>query len=183
MTPTIFPRETRDWHALELPAWRTVALSSLATGATTGVVLRLLPAAALAAGAGAGVALLVGYLLPALLLCGVLAVHLAHFPVRRWPRHATAFVAAEVVAELLVAASLVALGREPLGSAGLAHWHDLPAIAASTAAWRVVAAGLFTALLAAVVQLVRMALARRGRHHLHVEGGHVVVDAPPVDER
>ena len=104
------------------------------------------------------------------------ALHLAHFPVRRWPARVLAFAAAEAGAEVLVSAVLVALGREPLGTTGVARWVDLPAIAAWVLAGRLLFLGGFALALAGVVQLVRVRLARRSRHQLAAAQAELVVE-------
>jgi hypothetical protein len=168
----LFPRETTHWQALELPAWRALTLSALEMGALTGLLARAFRALALTHGAAADGSVGWGYLAltlgaGAMLLCGMLTLHLANFPVRRWPARVLAFALAEASAEALASALLIALGREPLGTSGRAHWHDLPSLAATTAVLRLTTFALFAALLAAVVQLVRVTLARRGPRHLH----------------
>jgi len=187
MTPRspIFPREAFDWRGVErLPAWRALALSAVAAGALVGVPLRLFRAWALthdANGVAGGAAVSPGYLAATLgvsfvVLAGACALHLAHFPVRRWPARVLAFAAAEAGAEILVSAVLVALGREPLGTTGVAQWADLPTMAAVVIVSRLLVLGLFALVLAGIVQLVRGQLARRSRHHLAVEHGQVVAE-------
>ncbi|MDF1503608.1 hypothetical protein [Roseisolibacter sp. H3M3-2] len=172
MKAPLFPRETTHWQTLELPAWRTLTLSALEMGALTGLLARAFRALALTHGAAADGSVGWGYLAltlgaGALWLCGMLTLHLANFPVRRWPARVLAFALAEVAGEVLASALLIALGREPLGTSGRAHWHDLPSLALTTLVLRAVTFAVFAALLAAVVQLVRVTLARRGPHHLH----------------
>ncbi len=170
MKAPLFPRDTAHFPAFELPAWRTLTLSALEMGALTGVVVRAFRALALTHGAGADGSAGWGYLaatfgLGALVLCGMLTLHLANFPVRRWPARVLAFALAEVAAEALVSALLIALGREPLGTSGRAHWRDWASLAATTLIVRLAAFALFATLLAAVVQLVRVALGRRPPRH------------------
>lgn len=172
MKAPLFPRETAQWQAFDVPAWRTLTRSALEMGALTGVLVRAFRALALTHGTGADGSTGWGYLagtfaLGALVLCGMLTLHLANFPVRRWPLRVLLFALAEASAEVLVSALLIALGREPLGTTGRAHWHDLPSLAASTVVVRVAAFAVFATLLAAVVQAVRATLARRGPHQLH----------------
>lgn len=184
----LFPREPLDWRAVELPAWRTLSISAVAVGVAVGVPLRLLRAWALTHGgsghdaAGPSFGYLVAtFAVGALVLAGATTLHLAHFPVRRWPLRVLALAATIGAAEVITSAALIAVGREPLGTTGRAAWSDLPAIALSTALWRVVPLALFALLLAGVVQLVRTQLvrtqlARRSRHHLSVEHGELVAD-------
>lgn len=171
MKAPLFPRETTHWHTLELPAWRALTLSTVEMGVLTGVVVRAFRALALSHGAADGSPgwLYVGatFGLGALVLCGMLTLHLANFPVRRWPWRVLAFALVEAAAEMATSAALIAFGREPLGTSGRAHWHDLPSLAVGTLVVRLIVFAAFAALLAAVVQLVRVSLARRGPHHLH----------------
>ena len=180
----VFPRDTVDWRVVDrLPVWRTLALSAVAAGAAVGVPLRLFRAWALTHGTAGDPTASVsfGYLaatlgVSAVVLAGACALHLAHFPVRRWPARVLAFAAAEAGAEVLVSAVLVALGREPLGTTGVARWVDLPAIAGWVLAGRLLFLGGFALALAGVVQLVRVRLARRSRHQLATAQAELVVE-------
>jgi hypothetical protein len=162
--PSYFPRDTTSFAAVEISALRALSLSSLEMGALTGVLMRAFRALALTHGSGTSW-LYVGatYATGLVALFGLLALHVANFPVRRWPARVVLFVAAEVAAEMLVSAALIALGREPLGATGRATWADWPTLAARTLTFRAVAIGAFALVLAGVVQLVRLALGRR-RH-------------------
>ena len=172
MKAPLFPRDTTTWQAFELPAWRALTRSTVEMGVLTGLVVRAFRALALAHGAGpdgtpgwvyVGMTFGIG----ALMLCGMLTLHLSNFPVRRWPWRVLVFALVEVAAEMATSALLIAAGREPLGTSGRAHWHDLASMALGTLVVRLLTFALFAAVLAAVVQLVRMTLARRGPHHLH----------------
>ena len=172
MKAPLFPRDTTTWQAIELPAWRAITLSTVEMGVLTGVLVRAFRALALAHGAGPDGSpgwLYVGatFGVGALVLCGMLTLHLSNFPVRRWPWRVLAFALVEVAAEVGASALLIAAGREPLGTSGRAHWHDLPSMAMGTLVVRLLTFALFASVLAAVVQLVRVSLARRGPHHLH----------------
>ena len=172
MKAPLFPRDTTTWHAIELPAWRALTLSTIEMGVLTGVVVRAFRALVLAHGAGADgspglVYLAATFGIGALVLCGMLTLHLSNFPVRRWPWRVLAFALVEVAAEVGASALLIAAGREPLGTSGRAHWHDLASVAMGTLVVRLLTFAVFAAVLAAVVQLVRVTLARRGPHHLH----------------
>jgi hypothetical protein len=179
----LFPRETLDWRAMQLPPWRRWWVSAVAAGLTVGIPLHLFRAWALTHDVAPGpdgrpsVGYVVGiYAVRLAVLCAALSLHLAHHPVRRWARRLLAFAASEAAGELLVAVALTALGREPLGTTGRAQWGDLPAKAVIGFVLTLLALGVFTLVLAGIVQGVRTWLARRGRHHLHVEQGHLVRD-------
>jgi hypothetical protein len=168
--PSFFPRETTSFAAVEISVLRTLTLSSLEMGALTGVLLRAFRAVALTHGSATswvyvGATLVAG----AAALFGVLALHVANFPVRRWPKRVALFVLAEWGAEMATSALLIALHREPLGSTGRATWGDWPTVATRALLWRVVAVGIFAVVLAIVVQTVRSALDRRRLpRHAHV---------------
>ena len=169
MKAPLFPRDTTVWSAMELPAWRAVTLSTVETAVLTGVTVRAFRALVLTHGgridADSGWIYLAATIgLGAVLLCGMLTLHLSNFPVRRWPWRVLAFTLVETAAEMVVSAILIAVGREPLGTSGRAHWHDFGSLAASTLIVRVVALGAFAAVLALVVQLVRVSLGRRSAH-------------------
>jgi hypothetical protein len=162
--PSFFPRETHVFHALELSAWRTMSLRVVEMAALTGVLVRALRAVTLAHAQGMA-ATASAFALGAVLLLGMLTLHLANFPVRRWPWRVAAFACVETTAEMIVSAILVALGREPLGTTGRATWSDLPSMALSTFEWRIVPLAIFALVLAGVVQLVRRLLPRHAPHH------------------
>jgi hypothetical protein len=169
MKAPLFPRDTTHWPALEIPPWRAVTLSTVETALLTGVIVRAFRALMLTRGAHVDadsgwiyLAATIG--LGAFVLCGMLTLHLANFPVRRWPWRVLAFALVESAAEMAVSAALIAAGREPLGTSGRAHWHDFGSLAAGTLLVRVVALGVFAAVLALIVQLVRVSLGRRGAH-------------------
>jgi hypothetical protein len=166
MKAPLFPRDTTTWPALDLPAWRAVTLSTVEMAVLTGVVLRAFRALMLTRGtridAESGWIYLAATIgIGAFVLCAMLTLHLANFPVRRWPWRVLAFALVETAAEMAVSAALIAAGREPLGTSGRAHWHDFGSLAASTLLVRVVALGAFAAVLALIVQLVRVSLGRR----------------------
>ena len=160
--PSFFPRETTSFAAIEISALRTLSLSSLEMGVVTGLVLRAFRALVLTHGSGTSWLYLgATYATGALALFGMLALHVANFPVRRWPKRVVLFVLAEASAEMLVSALLIALGREPLGTTGRAVWADWPIMAARTLTYRTAMVGAFALVLAGVVQIVRLALGRR----------------------
>ena len=164
MRPSFFPRETHVFPALELSGWRTMSLSVAAMGAVTGVLLRGLRAVTLTRSPSTA-ATASELALGALILFGMLTLHLASFPVRRWPWRVVAFAVVVTLAEMLVSTLLVLVHYEPLGTTGRATLRDLPAMAMSTFEWRAVPLALFALVLAGVVQLVRRMLPRHVPHH------------------
>jgi cytochrome bd-type quinol oxidase subunit 1 len=172
MNAPLFPRDTTHWQTVELSTWRALTLSTVEIGVLTGFLVRAFRALAMSHGAGpdgSPGALYLGatFGIGVIVLCGMLTLHLANFPVRRWPWRVLAFALVESAAEMVASAVLIAAGREPLGTTGRAHWDDLPSLAVRTVIVRVLVFAVFAAVLAAVVQLVRRTLARRGPHHLH----------------
>ena len=166
--PSFFPRETTAFGAFELSGLRALSLSSLEMGLLTGVLLRAFRALALTHGSGTSWLYLGGtYALGTIALLGMLTLHLANFPVRRWPLRVALFILAEWAGELAVSAALVAAGREPLGATGRATWNDWPSMAMWTLTMRVALVASFALLLAGTVQLVRTLLGRRRVPHLH----------------
>ena len=160
--PSFFPRETTAFGAFDVPRWRAFTLSALAMGAATGIVLRAGRALALTHGSGTSWAYLGASLAAAVaVLLGMLALHVANFPVRRWPARVALFAAAEWAGEMATSAALVALRWEPLGTTGRATWSDLPSLALRAAITRPATLAAFALVLAAVVQLVRVLLGRR----------------------
>lgn len=172
MNAPLFPRDTTHWQTVELSAWRSLTRSTVEIALLTGLLVRAFRALVMSHGAGAdggpgALYLAATFGIGAVVLCGMLTLHLANFPVRRWPLRVLAFALVESAAEVAASALLIAIGREPLGTTGRAQWHDLPSLALRTVVVRVIVFALFAAVLAAVVQLVRRTLARRGPHHLH----------------
>jgi hypothetical protein len=175
--PSFFPRETHVFPAFELSGWRALSLSVIDMAALTGVLLRGLRAVALtrsASTAATASALVLG----AVILFGMLTIHLANFPVRRWPWRVLAFALLETATELVVSALLVLAHREPLGTTGRATWGDLPSMGLTTLEWRVVPLALFALLLAGVVQVVRRLLPRHAPAHHTAQ--HPAHEPPPA---
>jgi len=155
--PPFFPHETQELGSMEPAAFRRLSVSLLEIGLVTGVVLRLLRALAHSTSGWAYVTAWSALLLVLLLMA---TAHLANFTVRQWLWRAPAFGAVEAAGEMLASALLIALGREPLGTAR-ARFADWPGLAASTVVTRTLAVSLWALLLAAVVVIVRRVVARR----------------------
>ena len=164
MTPSFFPRETHVFHVVELSVWRTLSLSVVEMAALTGVLLRGLRAVGLSHPDLGMPYIAATFAVGAVLLFGMLTLHLANFPVRRWLWRVPAFAVLESATEMAVSALLVLGHREPLGTTGRAAWRDLPSMALATLETRLVAVVLFAAALAGIVQLVRRLLPRHAPH-------------------
>lgn len=157
-----FPRQTLTWKVEEPPAFRRLTLSLIEMALITGVILRLYRSLVLAHAADSWLYVGATAAFGALILFGMLAIHLANFPIRHWLWRAPAFAVLEVAAETVTSLALIALRREPDGTARaeMADW--LP-MATETLRTRTVFIILFALVLAGVVQAVRYALLRRER--------------------
>lgn len=159
--PPYFPQVTGTFKLEEPPAIRRFSMSIVAMALVTGVVLRLFWALVFTQGpndslvfAGAMFAVRL------IVLFGMTALHLGNYTLRHWLWRAPLFAVLEAVAESLTSLALIALQREPMGSAR-ATFADWPSMASSTLFWRVVAVAVFALILAGVVQLVRYLLLKR----------------------
>jgi hypothetical protein len=144
----------------EPAAFARLAKSLLEIALVTGIIARLYRMLVLSRAnspTNAAIALTFG----ALFLLLMASVHLSRFPIRDWLWRAPAFAAAEGVFESLASLILIAIGREPLGSNGAAHFTDWTGIAIHTVVWRVVTISLFALLLAGVVKWVRYMILRK----------------------
>ena len=155
--PAFFPHVPHDLKLEEPAAFRRLSFSLVEMAAVTGVVLRLLRALSHGA-SGWGYVVAWSALLLVLLLMAT--AHLANFTVRQWAWRAPAFGAIQAVAAMLTSLLLIAIGREPLGTAR-ATWHDWPGMAVRTLGLSLGIVSVWALLLAAVVVVVRRVMARR----------------------
>ena len=161
-----FPRSTGAWKTQEAESFRRLSLSVVEMGVITGVVLRIYRAFVLSRGANGGwLDMSLTFALGLVLLLGMSTLHLGNFPVRHWLWRAPTFAVIEALTESLTALALIALNREPLGSAR-AEFTDWPSLVSETFLWRVSAVLVFAALLAGMVQLTRFVLLTR-EHRTH----------------
>jgi hypothetical protein len=153
-----FPRDVIDWSEERLHPLRAFALRTIEPAGITGVVLRLWRTVLLSSDSALLVVL--GILAGAAFLCAMLTWHLGHYPLRRWPARALAFLLTEVTIELGMSSMLIVFRLERLGStvAGFRDWWTL---AAQTIWQRTLVVLLFTLLLALVVQFVRRVVDQR----------------------
>jgi hypothetical protein len=169
--PKFFPVHTVGVRIEEARPFRRVTFSVVEMAVITGVVLRVYRALALSV-AGSSVLLLgLSFAIGFVVLFGMATLHLGNFTVRRWAWRAPLFAAIEAAAESLTSLGLIALQREPLGSAR-ATMADWPGIVLSVFSWRVLSIVVFALLLAGVVQLARMTLGE--------ESGEVRVEERPA---
>lgn len=167
-----FPHITGTFKIEETPALRRFTMSVVEMGLVTGVVLRLGRATALTAGPNDNILFIAGAVAAGLIwLCGMATLHLGNFTLPRWLWRAPAFVMIEAIAESLTSLALIAIHREPVGSAR-ATFADWPALTASTFLWRSIAVLVYAAALAGVVQLVRYLLVRRDHREHTLEAVH-----------
>lgn len=159
--PPFFPQVTGTFRLEEPPALRRFSMSLVEMALVTGVVLRLGWALAFTQGPSDSLLFAGGvFALRFITLFGMAALHLGNFTLRHWVWRAPGFAAVEAAAESLTSLGLIALHREPLGSAR-ATFADWPSMASGTLFWRLAAVVLFSLLLAGVVQLVRYRLLKR----------------------
>jgi hypothetical protein len=167
------PTNTGAWDAYEASAVQRFSRSLAMMAIATGVVWRLCRAVLLGAGPtdsplffGSVIALEV------LVFFGMATLHIGNYTLRRWLWRVPVFAVVESLAELAISALLIALHREPYGSA-IAEWNDQPAIAATVLTSHVLALSLYGGILALVVQGIRRSM---------TAAGDVVVDDPKDDQ-
>ncbi len=150
-----FPVETQSVRIEDVRPFRRMTFSVLEMAVITALVLRVYRALALSF-AGTNVLLLgLSFAVGFVVLFGMVTLHLGNYTVRRWVWRAPLFGLIEAVVESFVSLGLIAIHREPLGStrASMADW---PGIVGSILTWRIGSIVIFSLLLAAAIQLVRM---------------------------
>jgi hypothetical protein len=167
-----FPQVTGAFRIEETPAFRRFTMSIVEMALVTGVVLRMGRALALTAGPNDNLVFIAAAVAAGLAwLCGMATLHLGNYTLTRWIWRAPTFVLIEAIAESLTSLALIALHREPLGSAR-ATFADWPAITFSTFLWRLIAVLAYAAVLAGVVQLVRYALVKHDHREHTLDAVH-----------
>ena len=166
---SLFPRHPVDWHLEEPAAFRRLSLSLVEVALLTGLMLRLLRAFAFTHGRASLLLSIGAVALWGVILVGMATAHLANFPLQRWAWRAPLFALVETAGEMATSLLLIALGREPEGTAR-AQLHDWPSMAARSLLQSELTICLWMLLLAGIVILVR----RSGM----AEG----VDAEPVTD-
>lgn len=189
--PSFFTRQATEWYLEEPAAFRKLSVSLLEMTLLAGVTLRLFRAVVLSIATPSGwLALGASFALGLVFLLGMAAAHLGNFPVHRWLWRAPAFGALTGTAEAITSLVLVAVGREPLGSAR-ATLRDWPSMAFNMVVTRTVVICLFALVLAAVVQGVRVLLVRREHrehtlravHNDQLQHDHLAPDGAASSER
>jgi hypothetical protein len=166
--PSFFPRSTIEWRLEEPDAFRRLSTSLVEMALITGVVLRVLRALAFTYGHASWLYYGLVFILGTLILLGMTTAHLANFTVRSWFWRAPLFALVEVIGEMGTSLVLIALHREPEGTAR-AEFHDWPSMALRALLQSQLTICLWALILAGVIVLVR----RRGLAR--------DVDADPLD--
>lgn len=138
----------------EPPAFRRLSLSLIEMALLTGIVLRVLRALAFTHGRASWLFYGLVFVLGTLVLLGMTTAHLANFPVRAWAWRAPLFAFVEVAGEMITSLLLIALRREPEGTAR-ADFHDWPSMALRALVQSELTICLWALLLAAAIVFVR----------------------------
>ncbi|MES2177423.1 MAG: hypothetical protein V4550_06125 [Gemmatimonadota bacterium] len=152
--PSFFPRSTIEWHVEEPPAFRRLSLSLVEMALLTGIVLRLIRAFAFTYGHASWLYYGLVFVVGTLIVLGMTTAHLANFPVRAWGWRAPVFALVEVAGEMGTSLLLIALRREPEGTAR-ADFHDWPSMSVRALLQSELSICLWALLLAAVIVFVR----------------------------
>lgn len=150
----LFPRHAIEWHLEEPAAFRRLSLSIVEMAVITGIVLRLLRAFAFTHGRASVLFSVGAVVVWGIVLVGMATAHLANFPIKRWAWRAPIFALLETSGEMATSLLLIALGREPDGTAR-AHFHDWPSMSARALLQSELTICLWMLLLAAIILLVR----------------------------
>lgn len=158
---SFFPKHTVQWHFEEPTVLRRFSLNIVEMAALTGVALRLYRAIVTTQSSGSWVwfAAFAGGIL---LLCAMATMHLANYPLHRWAWRAPAFVVIEVAAEAVTSLLLIALGREPTGTARAEYGDWLPMMWNALWTRGLIVLG-WALILAGVIWLVRHTILREER--------------------
>lgn len=152
--PSFFPQTTIEWRMEEPAAFRRLSLSLPEMALITGIVIRLLRALSFTYWRASWLYYTVILLAAILLLLGMTTAHLANFPVRSWAWRAPLFASVEVLGEMTTSLLLIALRREPEGTAR-ADFHDWPSMSMRALLQSELLICLWALLLAAVILFVR----------------------------
>jgi hypothetical protein len=146
--------KSSEWDLEEPAAFARIARSPIELALITGVVLRLFRAVVLTQGNASSMFLGASLVLGTLFLLGMATLHLGRFPVREWPWRAPLFAVFETAGEMTVSLVLIALHREPWGTAR-AEFVDWQAMATGVVFWRVLGVSVWALLLGATVSFIR----------------------------
>jgi hypothetical protein len=146
--------KSSEWDLEEPAAFARVARSPVELALITGVVIRLFRAVVLTHGDATTTYLGAALVLGSLFLLGMATLHLGRFPVREWPWRAPLFAVFETAGEMIVSFVLIALHREPWGTAR-AEFVDWQAMATGVVFWRVLGVSVWALLLGVTVSFIR----------------------------
>lgn len=159
-----FPKQTEpyqrrisdeEWDGHGPSSFRKLAFSTVEMAFITGLLIRVFRAFLLTnAGNDQPILLGAGFLIGAVFLFAMVTLHLGNFPLRHWVWRAPLFALLIAATEMAVSAGLIALGREPLGTAR-ATFADWPGMAADVVLLRLAATAAYTLALAVIVQWTR----------------------------
>lgn len=152
--PSFFPRQTIEWRLEEPPAFRKLSLSLLEMALITGVALRLFRALAFTHGKVSWFFYGLFFVVGTVVLLGMTTAHLANFPIRAWSWRAPLFALVEVAGEMATSLLLIALRREPEGTAR-ADFEDWPSMSLRALLQSELTIVLWALVLAAVIVFVR----------------------------
>lgn len=160
-----FPKQTEpyqrrisdeEWDGHGPGSFRKLAFSTAEMAIITGLLIRVFRAFLLThAGNDQPLLLGAGFLIGAVFLFAMATLHLGNFPLRHWVWRAPLFALLVAATEMAVSAGLIAIGREPLGTAR-ATFADWPGMALDVALLRLVATSAYALALAVIVQWTRM---------------------------
>ncbi len=146
--------KSSEWDLEEPAAFARVARSPVELALITGVLMRLFRAVVLTHGNATNSYLAAALVLGTLFLLGMATLHLGRFPVREWPWRAPLFAVFETAGEMIVSFLLIALHREPWGTAR-AEFVDWQAMATGVVFWRVLGVSVWALLLGVTVSFIR----------------------------
>ena len=146
--------KSSEWDLEEPAAFARIARSPIELALITGVVIRLFRAVVLTHGDATTTFLAASLVLGTLFLLGMATLHLGRFPIREWPWRAPLFAVLETTGEMTVSLVLIALHREPWGTAR-AEFIDWQAMATGVVFWRVLGVSVWALLLGATVSFIR----------------------------
>src|SRR5688572_5319411 len=146
--------KSSEWDLEEPAAFTRIARSPVELALITGVVIRLFRAVVLTHGDATSSYLGAALVLGTLFLLGMATLHLGRFPVREWPYRAPLFAIFETTGEMAMSLVLIALHREPWGTAR-AEFSDWQPMATGVLFWRLIAVCVWALLLGVTVQFIR----------------------------
>ncbi len=162
---SFFPRQTIEFRLEESKAFRRLSFNLVEMALVAGIVLRLYRSVVLTHGP-AGWLFVVAVALGLVFVLGMATAHLANYPLRKWLWRAPLFAACTAAGEMATSLFLIAISREPNGTARAA-FHDWPGMALNTFWTREAAVCAWALLLALIVTMVRRTIVAAELHEKH----------------